>query len=301
MIPAEALSELLAAVTGSPFKLDSITQIAGGSPWQAMRIDNARTGNPRQVLAKMGEVEHLPVFLAEKDGLDRLRAADTSLRVPNVIACRELEEHALLLLEWIDLVPLAIGGVASAAALGEGLAQLHRTTSDRFGLDTDNFIGVSPQFNKPDGDWVSFWQHQRLMPQLQMAKKNRYPSKLIGRGERLMADCGAFFSSHRPVASLLHGDLWSGNAAADTDGRPVLFDPAVYHGDREADIAMTELFGRYPKDFYSAYDNAFPLDADYPVRKNFYNLYHLLNHANIFSGDYVLQTEKMIEALLAEL
>ncbi len=291
------LSDLISAATTLPFKVDTITPIPGGSAWQTLSIDNARTGTPSRIFAKVGEPEHMRIFAAEQDGLQRLHAASDSLHIPAVIARETIGEQAVLLLEWIDLHPLT---PTSAAAMGEGFVALHRTTGEKFGLEVDNFIGATPQANKPDADWVTFWQHQRLVPQLQLAAKHRYPSKMISRGERLAADCAAFFSNYRPAASLLHGDLWSGNVAADEDGRPVVFDPAVYYGDREADIAMTEFFGRFPAEFYTAYNNLWRLDDGYLVRKNFYNLYHVLNHANLFSGDYVLQSEKMIERLLAE-
>ena len=110
-----------------------------------------------------------------------------------------------------------------------------------------------------------------------------------------------FFDSYTPVASLLHGDLWSGNFAFDDQGTPVIFDPATYYGDREADIAMTELFGGFPGDFYQAYNEVYPLDAGYTTRKTLYNLYHIINHLNMFGGAYLGQAQRMIERLLSEL
>lgn len=109
-----------------------------------------------------------------------------------------------------------------------------------------------------------------------------------------------FFDGYSPLPSLLHGDLWSGNVAFARDGEPVIFDPAVYYGDREADLAMTELFGGFDTSFYAAYQSAYPLDAGYPVRRTLYNLYHILNHANLFGGGYVRQAEAMMDRLLAE-
>jgi fructosamine-3-kinase len=124
---------------------------------------------------------------------------------------------------------------------------------------------------------------------------------MIDRGERLASDCEAFFRGHAPRRSLLHGDLWGGNAAARDDGVPVVFDPAVYVGDREADLAMTELFGGFPAEFRAAYADQWPLDDGYRVRRDFYNLYHVLNHANLFAGGYVAQAEQSIERQLAEI
>jgi len=294
----QILESLITRSTGKPFKVESIEPTGQASRWRTFAIANARTGNPKRIFAKAGEADCLRNFAAERDGLNCLSTATSPLRVPQVVACETLDEQAVLLLEWIDLMPL---DATSAAMLGEGLAMLHRSTTEKFGLASDNFIGATPQRNAPDANWVRFWQMNRLMPQLELAAKHRYPSRMIDRGERLASDCGAFFRDYQPVPSLLHGDLWSGNVAADETGRPVIFDPAVYYGDREADVAMTELFGRQPADFYTAYDNAWPRDVGYAVRREFYNLYHVLNHANLFAGDYVRQSERMIEALLAEL
>ncbi len=295
------LGALISAVTGAPFRVEGIEPVAGGSIHRAVRIDNARTGTPPHVFAKRGGHAALPMFEAEADGLARLRAGAGTLRIPGVIHCGTAggaDDEAILILDWIELDTL---DTASAAALGEGLAFLHRSTSETFGLPRDNFIGATPQVNTPDRDWVNFWQHCRLHFQLRLAARHRYPTRLIDRGERLAADCAAFFSSYRPLPSLLHGDLWGGNAGRDADGAPVIFDPAVYYGDREADVAMTTLFGGFPKAFHAAYTNAWPLDGGFAARRQFYNLYHLLNHANLFAGDYVRQAEDSIDALLAEL
>ena len=148
---------------------------------------------------------------------------------------------------------------------------------------------------------MPFWRDRRLVAQLRLAAHNRLPSRMIDRGERLAADIEVFFRNHSPRASLLHGDLWGGNASALPDGTPVMFDPAVYCGDREADLAMTELFGGFPADFHAAYRSAAPLDDGYRVRRELYNLYHVLNHANLFAGGYVAQATESIGRLLAEI
>jgi len=298
MASNEQLAAFISGATGHPFRVEAVHSVGGGSRWRTLRIDNVDGGTPATVFAKVGAAEVGEVFEAERDGLELLRGAKSALRIPRVLACGKVFGESLLILEWIDLKPL---GAASGAAFGTALAGLHRSIAGRFGLQRDNFIGASVQINRQENDWVTFWQHHRLLYQLRLAQKNRYPSRLIGRGERLVADCGAFFQSYRPVASLLHGDTWAGNAAADAAGTPVTFDPAAYYGDREADVAMTELFGGYPGDFYAAYRNAWPLDDGYATRKQLYNLYHILNHANLFAGDYVRQSERMIEALLAEI
>ena len=254
----------------------------------------AREG--RDYFAKVVDAEDAPRLDAEKDGLAALRASQT-VRTPRFVDQGANGERAWLLLEWLDLVPL---GAASGAALGAALAALHRIPQQRFGWAHDNFIGGSPQANGWSDDWLAFWREKRLVAQLRLAAKRRLPSRMIDRGERLASDCEAFFRNYLPAKSLLHGDLWSGNASALPDGTPVIFDPAVYVGDREADLAMTMLFGGFPRDFDAAYAAAWPLDGGYGVRRDLYNIYHLLNHANLFAGGYVRQAQHAIERSLAE-
>jgi fructosamine-3-kinase len=124
---------------------------------------------------------------------------------------------------------------------------------------------------------------------------------LRDKGERLTEHLGGFFLDYRPAPCLLHGDLWSGNAGMLPDGTPVVFDPAVHRGDREADLAMSELFGGFPEAFYAAYRAAWPLDPGYETRKTLYNLYHVLNHFNMFGAGYLGQARRMIQKLAAEL
>ena len=165
----------------------------------------------------------------------------------------------------------------------------------------ENTIGSTPQHNNRHDDWVEFWRQERLGRQLQFAAGNGYGGVLQSQGEKLLERFQGFFQDYQPQASLLHGDLWGGNAAADGRGNPVMFDPACYFGDRETDIAMTELFGGFGAEFYAAYQAEYPLDAGYKVRKTLYNLYHILNHLNLFGRAYLAQANNMIEGLLAEL
>jgi fructosamine-3-kinase len=164
----------------------------------------------------------------------------------------------------------------------------------------DNTIGSTPQKNTPRQDWVAFWREQRLGYQLQLAARQGHGGALQRQGEQLLEYLPDFFTDHRPQASLLHGDLWSGNYSIDSQGQPVIFDPAVYFGDREADLAMTELFGGFGAEFYAAYNSSWPLEPGYAVRKTLYNLYHILNHLNLFGGGYLSQAQRMIQHLLAE-
>lgn len=235
---------------------------------------------------------------AEIDGLAALRAAQ-AVRVPDSFGISLTPAgEACLELEYLAIRPLDRG---SGARLGTQLAELHRHAGDAYGWPRDNFIGDTPQSNQTHLTWAGFFAAERLRPQLARASGNGMERTLRDKGERIAENLGAFFLDYRPGPSLLHGDLWSGNAAQLADGTPVIFDPAVYRGDREADLAMAELFGGFPESFYAAYRAAWPLDSGYETRKTLYNLYHVLNHFNLFGAGYLSQSRRMIEKLAAEL
>jgi len=231
---------------------------------------------------------------AEADGLGTLGAAN-AVRVPASIACGVAGECAYLALEWLDF-----GRGGRDAALGRALAGLHRTAAPRFGGPRANTIGTTAQDNAWTDDWAAFFRDRRIAPQLALAAANGHGGTLQRDGERLLAAIPALLAGHVPTPSLLHGDLWSGNAARLANGEPVVFDPAVYYGDREADLAMTELFGGFGDDFYATYRDAWPLPAGYEMRRTLYNLYHVLNHLNLFGGGYLARAEAMISRLLGE-
>ena len=233
---------------------------------------------------------------AEADGLAELAASD-AVRVPRVLGRGAAGARAWLALEWLDLEPPT---AASDARLGERLAGLHRVRAERCGWHRDNFIGRTPQSNAPHADWVEFLSTRRLAPQLELARANGHPSRLVDRGLRLVEMLGVFYASYSPAPSLLHGDLWSGNRGALADGEPVVYDPACHYGDREADVAMTRLFGGFGPRFYAAYQATWPLDAAAGYRRDLHNLYHVLNHSNLFGGSYAEQAGRMIDGLLAE-
>ena len=232
---------------------------------------------------------------AEADGLARLARAG-AVRVPRVLGQGASESEAWLEVEWFDLHR---PDAESDARLGVALARLHAVTGERFGLERDNAIGATVQRNAPSGDWADFWRDRRVGFQLELAAENGYAGRLQDRGRRLLGRIPAFFAGYRPAPSLLHGDLWAGNRAMLADGTPVTFDPAVYHGDREADLAMTRLFGGFGARFYDAYAAEWPLDAGAAARSDLYNLYHALNHLNLFGGSYLSLAESMIDRLLA--
>ncbi|HEY3073777.1 MAG TPA: fructosamine kinase family protein, partial [Burkholderiales bacterium] len=218
----------------------------------------------RTVFLKVNDARFADAFAAEADGLAALRAAGCT--APEPVSHGAAGRAAFLLMEFLELKSRG-----DFAALGRMLATMHRAHGSRFGWARDNYIGSTPQLNGAYENWAEFWRARRLEPQLAFAKRNGYDLDA--------ADVMQLLEGHTPAPSLLHGDLWSGNAGFLAGGAPALFDPAVYYGDREADLAMTELFGGFPPEFYSAYGE---LPAGYETRKHLYNLYHLLNHLNLF-------------------
>lgn len=288
---AAAVAEAVAAATGSVFDAPVLRQVNGGDIHQAFVLD----GSERRYFVKTNRAACLPMFAAEAAALAAL-AATQCVRVPQPLCEGTAAGQAFLVLEYL---PLCDGG--DAARLGEQLAALHRVPQAWFGGPHDNWIGSTPQRNGWQQDWRVFWRDRRLGVQFALAARKGYGGALQRDGERLMAGLDALFDGYQPVPSLLHGDLWGGNHGYLDDGTPVVFDPATYVGDRECDLAMSELFGGFAPDFYAAYRAAWPLDAGYAVRKTLYNLYHILNHANLFGGGYAAQAQRMTARLLAEL
>ena len=248
-------------------------------------------GEGRRYFAKTNERAQLDNFDAEADGLAALAASGA--RVPFPLCRGETGTEAFLVLEYLEM-----RGNGDYAALGRTLALVHSVRGESFGWRRDNYIGRTPQLNRRASSWADFWSDSRLRPQLDLARRNGLGAELLKKGERLVEAVPRILSGHAPSASLLHGDLWGGNVGFLAGGAPVLFDPAVYRGDRETDLAMTELFGGFAPEFYSAYAEVAPLEPGYAKRKSLYKLYHVLNHANLFGGGYVSQAERMIERLL---
>lgn len=279
----------IGSATGKTFTPQRPQQVGGGCiNTTAILRDGARG-----FFVKTNGSERLEMFAAEAAGLAELAATGT-LRVPEPICWGQTDTHSYLVLELLEL-----GGPRKDAAAGRQLAALHRISSETFGWPRDNFIGSTPQPNNQSRDWMGFWRDQRLGYQLALAAHNGYARDLQDAGDRLLADLDNLLT-HQSSPSLLHGDLWGGNLGYLPNGQPVVYDPAVYYGDREADLAMTELFGGFGADFYAAYRDAWPLDPGYRVRKTLYNLYHVLNHLNLFGTGYLDQARGMIDRLLAE-
>jgi fructosamine-3-kinase len=263
--------------------------VGGGDISAAWRL---RSGDS-SVFLKTGPADAWDRFAAEADGLSELARAG-ALRVPKVLGCIRSAGECMLALEWIEF---DLPQPGTEARLGEKLAEQHRHTSDRFGWHRDNTIGLTPQPNPWSEDWVEFLCRERLGFQLELARSNGYSGELQRAGSRLLAQLGRFFDDYWPEPSLLHGDLWGGNWAS-AQGEPVIFDPAVYYGDREFDLAMTRLFGGFGPDFYRAYDASWPLAHGSDKRVGLYQLYHVLNHLNLFGSGYLGRAVGILKSLL---
>ncbi len=277
---------------GQPFNITSVNALAGGDINSTFHV----VAQNKSYFIKLNRPNLVDMFEAEYYGLEALINSKT-LRVPQPIVFGSTDTEAYLLTEYIAWGRTS---AASERLLGQQLAQLHLKPQAYFGWMRDNTIGSIGQINQPNTDWQRFWREQRLGVQLRLAAGKGYQGRLQSLGEQLIDALPALFSAYQPVPSLLHGDLWGGNVAVDKQGMPVIFDPACYYGDREADLAMTELFGGFSPDFYAAYQDVWSLDKGYKQRKNLYNLYHILNHLNMFGGSYLAQAESLMNKLLAE-
>ena len=292
------MSEGLAAVAGAIAEASGLgvaarpqQLVSGGGRDEAWRWPT-RGG---QLFVKLAPAPALGRLACEAAALATLSATE-QVRVPAVFGHGATTTTAWLALEWLDL---RAPDAAAEAALGEALALLHGSHAPRFGFAHDNYIGGSPQRNGWLEDGVAFLMRRRLEPQLALAKANGYGGILEERGRRLIEAVPAFFTDYQPVPSLLHGDLWAGNRGMVADGAPVVFDPAAYYGDREAEIAMTRLFGGFGAPFYAAYQAGVPLDAGAATRQGLHSLYHVLNHLNLFGRNYLAQARSLIDRLLA--
>jgi fructosamine-3-kinase len=284
----QLLAEELARQAGMPAAEVHVKPVAGGDINRAFRV---RIGD-ETCFVKTNRAQQLSMFEAERAGLDAMRASN-AIRVPEVYLTGSQGDEAYIAMEYIEL-----GGRAQPERLAQALAAMHHCCHTRFGFDCDNTIGSTPQHNPYSDDWIEFWRLHRLEFQLRLAERNGQDAGLIDSGLRLAERLGDYFDGYQPRASLLHGDLWGGNQAADAAGNPVIYDPACYYGDHEADLAMMELFGHPGERFFATYRERFPIDPGYRERRGLYNLYHVLNHANLFGGGYGAQALRMIERLL---
>lgn len=286
-----SIADHIASETGRPFSVRRQRSVGGGCINSAVVLE----GKQGQFFVKLNQAARAEMFAAELEGLREILDSRT-VPAPAPICCGCTHGYAYLVLEYV-----AHGKPHehSMEQFGKDLARMHAVCSEHYGWQRDNTIGSTPQINTASDNWIDFWRVQRLQFQLRLAADGGYGGSLQRKGEALLADLEIFFRDYTPAPALLHGDLWSGNYMIDGKGQAVVFDPAVYYGDRETDLAMTELFGGFPTRFYHAYRDTYPLDTGYPLRKTLYNLYHVLNHLNLFGGGYRQQAEGMIDALLA--
>ncbi len=285
-------STIISQLKGAGFAVASDAQpqpVGGGDISAAWRL----TSPEGDIFVKTGPPSAGEMFAAEADGLAELSGAG-AVRVPQVIATGHGNALVFLALEWLNFeAPSA----ATERQFGEQLARMHHASKQRYGWHRDNTIGLTPQHNAWNDDWLEFFRERRLGYQLRLAAENGFARDLQDRGARLLRRLPIYFEAAAPVPSLLHGDLWGGNWAC-SGGVPVIFDPAVYYGDRETDIAMTRLFGGFGQAFYEAYESSWPLQTGYQERAKLYQLYHVLNHLNLFGSAYLGRATGLIDELL---
>jgi protein-ribulosamine 3-kinase len=273
---------------------ESITRALGSNPVEARPVGGGCIHDARCLVLADGRRVFLKSARGETADLLEAEARGLVLLAPHIRVPRLIDENIAadgtrwLALEWLDLVP---PGAAAWTDLGRQLAALHSITADCFGLDHDNFIGATPQTNRWAGTWLEFYQERRLRPQIRLARSRGHD---LPEGE-ILAAAGRILADHVPAASLLHGDLWSGNTRALTDSTAVVFDPACYFGDAETDLAMLELFGGpLPDSFLRGYGPSVP---GRERRRPLYDLYHALNHLNLFGSGYVAMVRRCIDAI----
>lgn len=286
----DAIAAHISQATGKPFQASHRRSVGGGSINQAYALTDQ--DGKRSYFVKLNQASQVAMFEAEALGLQQIYDTKT-IRVPQPICWGTAANSAYIVMEWLDL---GYGDHQAWEEMGRNLAAMHRVTSGKgFGWQQNNTIGSTPQINDWTPTWIEFFTEHRLGYQFQLARRRggRFPQQ-----DQLLAAIPEILAGHDPIPSLVHGDLWTGNAAVTQQGEPVIVDPAVYFGDREVDLAMSQLFGSFPANFYSAYNEAFSLPPGYPRRKTLYNLYHILNHFNLFGGSYESQANQMIATLL---
>ena len=280
-----SLNTAVTSVLGSTQQITDIAGVSGGDINRAYRLT---TADGTRLFMKSNRRDALPFFTAEIEGLNAIAQTGT-IRTPSVLGWGTDERYgAFLLLEWIEAAPRKRN---YWEIFGQALAAMHMADTsavigmDTFGFPHDNFIGAGEQINSPRRSWIDFFRDCRLVPMLRRAE-TYFDAADRKRADRLLERLADYLiEPERP--SLLHGDLWSGNFITGSDGEAWLIDPAAYVGHAEADLAMTELFGGFSPVFYDAYREKYPLQPGYEIRRDLYNLYHLLNHLNLFGGAYL--------------
>jgi fructosamine-3-kinase len=274
-----------------PFRLTSKSSLSGGCINQCSQLEGH---NSSSFFLKQNRKSFLPFFEAEALALEEIKNTD-SVRVPEVITFGVTDDSAFLVLEFIHE---GMSNHKGQKELGIHLANLHKIKKPYYGWNRDNCIGATPQPNPSTQDWVSFYRDSRLLHQFDLAHKK---SVIFDGEETLINNLEFFFHDYSPHPSLLHGDLWGGNTGYTQEGAPFIFDPASYYGDRETDLAFTYMFGGFNSSFYQGYEETFPLHSGFSIRKILYNLYHELNHFNLFGGGYADSAQSSINQLIPKL
>lgn len=284
----QEIAREITKATGQQFEMTSTRSVSGGCINQGYKISSDNLN----YFVKLNEASQVEMFAAEALGLKQMYATQT-ITIPQPICYGTVGNSCYIVLEWLDL---SGSGSQAWTEMGKQLAQMHQQgTKDKFGWERNNTIGSTPQINTWMDNWADFFAEQRIGYQVKLAKHRggSFPNT-----NKVVEAVRVKLASRKPKVSIVHGDLWSGNAAVTKTGKPTIFDPATYYGDREVDIAMTELFGGFPAPFYQGYNQVWSLDQGYQKRKNIYNLYHILNHFNLFGGGYGSQAKRMIEQII---
>ena len=268
----------------------SIEQVHGGDIHSAWQIEFS---NKKLFLKR--NIRNKKFLEFEKYCLQNLRKYinQENLVIPEVIAYKNIKNIEILLIEWIDMHNF------DQKKLGKGLGELHLKSAESnpkmFGFPVEGFIGTTDQKKGLEDNWIDCFLNLRIIPQLSSLKSRILDKEIINKvKEKIKSE----LLNHKPINALVHGDLWSGNAGMDKNGKGVIFDPASWWADNEVDIAMTKLFGGFRKEFYEEYHRIFPIKNGFEKRIIIYNFYHILNHANMFGGGYLKQVEDYVKAIL---
>jgi len=306
----QSIEQQISHKLGKAFKVVKAGSVGGGCINEAMLVEGKLGDDHARFFVKTNKPGQQAMFAAEAQALKTMSVTQT-IRVPTPICFGKDDNKSYIVMEALEFASNLAQGQSSQILLAQHLAAMHEVVAVQFGwsLDgapmgnasMDNTIGSTPQLNTPMNDWLAFWRKNRLGFQLALAADNGYGGELQSLGERLMADMSVLFAGRQIVPSMLHGDLWAGNVSALSDGTPVIFDPAFYYGDYEAELAMTTLFGGFSADFYAAYQTCWPRETGYEVRQTLYNSYHIINHLNMFGGGYHAQAVQMLKQVVAEL
>ena len=286
------LAEAVEDIWGQGVTIQSKQSVAGGDINESYHLF---LSNGEEAFVKINRNAGENFFRAESNGLSAMRNAGAN--VPKVIGCGETTEGAKFLLLDYEKSSSAANGYRTL--LGQMLADMHLASAEKFvtggafGFYEDNFIGGTVQINSPKSGWIEFFRDARLKVQMKLAE--HYFDKDDRKRCRSLLDRLEDLLIEPKYPSLLHGDLWSGNVMPDRNGQPMLIDPAVYVGHHEADIAMTELFGGFSAEFYDSYYEIIPKEAGYDDRRSVYNLYHLLNHLNLFGSAYLTAVRRILK------